>query len=169
MVQLRERDLPAHTIFSLTKKISTIASSHNVAILINDRADIAAACGVGVHLTTRSVQVAVVRKRFGDAMLIGASTHSLAEAQAAADGGANFVVFGPVFETASKKIYGEPVGLAALSETVSKVSIPVLALGGIKLENYREALQTGAAGIAAISLFTGADDLPALVKGLKAS
>lgn len=169
MVQLRERDLPARTLFSLAKKMAAIANSHNVAILINDRADIAAACDVGVHLTTRSVPVAVVRKCFGDAMLIGASTHSIEEAQEASDGGANFVVFGPVFETASKKIYGEPVGQAALSEIVSKVSIPVLALGGIKLENYREALQTGAAGIAAISLFTGADDLPALVKRLKAS
>jgi thiamine-phosphate pyrophosphorylase len=169
MVQLRERDLSAWTLYFLTKKISSIASSYNVSILINDRADIAAACGVGVHLTTRSLPVAVIRKRFGDAMLIGASTHSLAEAQAASDGGANFIVFGPVFETISKKIYGEPVGLAALSETVSKVSIPVLALGGIKLENYSEALQTGAAGIAAISLFTGANDLPALIKRLKAS
>src|SRR5262249_9307266 len=140
---------------------------HDVRILINDRVDIAAACGIGVHLTTRSLSAEVVRKRFGKTMLIGASTHSLAEAQAAEEGGANFVVFGPVFETESKKIYGEPVGLSALSEVVKQLQIPVLALGGIKLGNYRDALQTGAAGIAAISLFTAADNMENLVRRLK--
>ena len=167
MVQIRERDLTARSLFDLAKKISQLTSNRSVHILINDRADIAAACGIGVHLTTRSLSVEVVRQRFGDAMLIGASTHSLAEALAAERGGANFVVFGPVFETASKKIYGEPVGLAALSEVVKQLQIPVLALGGIKLENYRDALHTGAAGIAAISLFTAADDIKKLVEKLK--
>ncbi len=168
LAQIRERDLTARSLFLLAKKISSLASSHAVHLLINDRADIAAACGIGVHLTTRSLTAAVVRKRFGDAMLIGASTHTLAEAQAAADGGANFIVFGPVFETASKMLYGAPVGLAALREAVNSVRIPVLALGGIKLENYRRALESGAAGIAAISLFTAADDLENLVSKLKA-
>src|SRR5215813_2012978 len=99
MVQVRERDLTARSLFYLAQKISQIASNHDVRILINDRVDIAAACGIGVHLTTRSLSAEVVRKRFGKTMLIGASTHSLAEAQAAEEGGANFVVFGPVFET----------------------------------------------------------------------
>lgn len=167
LIQIRERDLSARSLFTLAKNISQLVSNHSVHILINDRADIAAACGIGVHLTTRSLSPAVVRQRFGEAMLIGASTHSLAEAQAAEAGGANFVVFGPVFETASKKIYGEPVGLPALQEVVRQVQIPVLALGGIKLENYRDALQTDAAGIAAISLYTTADDIKKLVERLK--
>ncbi len=159
MVQIRERDLSARRLFSLTEAVVKIARNYNTRVLVNDRADIAATTGAGVHLTTRSIKPDVVRSVFGSEMLIGVSTHSLEEAVAAEKGGADFIVFGPVFETESKKIYGPPVGLEALAEVTARLSIPVLALGGIKLSNFREALESGAAGIAAISLFTGASDL----------
>lgn len=169
LLQIRERDLSGRDLFSLTQRIAKTAQAYKTQVLVNDRADIAAACaGVGVHLTTRSMPVAVVRKAFGDDLLIGASTHSLAEAKEAQAGGANFIVFGPVFETASKKIYGEPVGLDALREVARQLQIPVLALGGIKLANFKETLQSGAQGIAAISLFTEANDLRDLVRTIKA-
>lgn len=168
MVQIRERDLSARQLFGLTKSVAEMARNYRAAVLVNDRADIAAACGVGVHLTTRSMGAEVVRKAFGDKMLIGVSTHSLAEANAAQDGGANLIVFGPVFETLSKKNYGQPVGVEALQATTSRLAIPVLALGGIKSGNYQKVLQAGAAGLAAISLFTEADDLTALVSKIKA-
>ncbi len=167
-MQIRERDLPTRQLYRLTEAVAEIARPYQAAVLVNERADIAAACGVGVHLTTRSMPASVVRKTFGDRMLIGASTHSLAEAQEAEAGGANFMVFGPVFETASKKLYGRPVGLAALREVTGKVHLPVLALGGIQLGNFRETLTAGAAGVAAISLFSEADDLIELVRTLKA-
>jgi thiamine-phosphate pyrophosphorylase len=136
-------------------------------MLINDRADVAASAGAGVHLTTRSMTAAVVRRAFGPSMLIGVSTHSLQEAEEAEQKGANFVVFGPVFETESKMVYGPPVGAEALREVVARVSIPVLALGGINLSNFREPLDCGAAGIAGISLFAKAEDLSALVLAIK--
>jgi thiamine-phosphate pyrophosphorylase len=168
LVQLRERDLQGRDLFALTGRIAEIARGRNTRVLVNDRADIAAACpGVGVHLTTRSLRVEVVRKTFGDDLLIGASTHSIAEARAAEEGGANFIVFGPVFETASKKLYGAPVGLQALREVANRVQIPVLALGGVKLSNFKEALAAGATGVAAISLFTDAGDLSSLARALK--
>lgn len=167
-LQIRERDLGAGRLFALTRRLAELARAHRRQLLVNDRADIAAACaGVGVHLTTRSLPVAVVRRRFGEDLLIGASTHTLAEAIEAEAGGANFIVFGPVFETESKKLYGEPVGLRALNEVASRVKIPVLALGGIKLANFKEALSAGARGIAAISLFTDARDLRQTVLTLK--
>jgi len=109
----------------------------------------------------------VVRKTFGPYLLIGVSTHTLEEASTAERGGADFIVFGPVFETAAKRVYGEPVGLEALRAVTACVSVPVLALGGISLSNYRRALDSGAAGVAGISIFTGARDLVSLVNALK--
>lgn len=167
MIQIRERDLSARDLFALVSKAATIAEDFGSRVLVNDRADLALAAGVGVHLTTRSIRPAVVRKAFGARLIVGASTHSHAEAVEAEREGADFVVFGPVFETESKRAYGPPVGTRALGETVSKLSIPVLALGGIKLSNFQQAIEAGAAGIAAISLFTDSDDLGATVRAIK--
>jgi thiamine-phosphate pyrophosphorylase len=168
MVQIRERDLSARELLSVADAATAAAGpASNTIMLINDRADVAASAGAGVHLTTRSMTAAVVRRAFGPSMLIGVSTHSLEEAEEAEQKGANFVVFGPVFETESKMVYGPPVGTEALREVVARVSIPVLALGGINLSNFREPLDCGAAGIAGISLFAKAEDLSALVRAIK--
>lgn len=86
--------------------------------------------------------------------MIGVSTHSLAEAQAAQATGADFVVFGPIFETESKRAFGEPQGLDKLREVARALGeFPVLAIGGITQENASACLVAGARGIAAISLF----------------
>ncbi|MEW6131420.1 MAG: thiamine phosphate synthase [Acidobacteriota bacterium] len=169
LAQIRERDLSTRELFFLTERVANLARNYQTQVLVNDRADVAAACNVGVHLTTRSMPAQVVRQTFGDALLIGVSTHTLAEAREAEAGGANFVVFGPVFDTPSKRAYGLPVGVSALQEVCKEVQIPVLALGGIKLENYEQTLQAGAAGIAAISLFTEAEDLFNLTGRIKGS
>lgn len=124
-------------------------------LLVNDRADIACAAEAdGVHLTTRSLAADTVRHNFGREFLVGVSTHSLGEARAAREGGADFVVFGPVFETASKPIYGAPVGLAGLNAVASELSpFPVIALGGVTVDNAGVCLRAGASGVAGISLF----------------
>lgn len=104
MVQIRERDLSARDLLSVADAATAAAEpASNTIILINDRADVAACAGAGVHLTTRSMTADVVRRAFGPSMPIGVSTHSLEEAQEAEQNGADFVVFGPVFETESKK------------------------------------------------------------------
>lgn len=167
MVQVRERDLPARDIAYLAETVSKSARLAGSRILVNDRSDIAACAADGVHLTTRSLTAGVVRQAFGPELLIGVSTHNLDEALAAERGGADFIVFGPVFETASKKAYGKPVGVEALAETGARLSIPVLALGGITLSNFHEALDAGAAGVAGISIFTNAPDLAELVNTIK--
>lgn len=167
MIQIRERDLTARALFNLTEAVVAKARSHNTHVLVNDRTDVAAAAGAGVHLTTRSMTVETIRKAFDAEMLAGVSTHSIEEAIAAEHGGADFIVFGPVFETESKKSYGPPVGLDQLEEACRRVRIPVLALGGIKLSNFHLTLERGASGIAAISLFTDADDLSSVVQTIK--
>jgi len=167
MVQIRERDLPARDVFIVTEAIAESARRKGARLLVNDRADIAASAGSGVHLTTRSLTVEVVRGAFAPDMLVGVSTHTFEEARAAQHGGADFVVFGPIFETASKKDYGEPVGLEALHQVATRLTIPVVALGGIKSSNFWEALDAGAAGVAGISMFTQAQDLSTLVATIK--
>jgi thiamine-phosphate pyrophosphorylase len=167
MVQIRERDLPARDVFIVTEAIAESARRKGARLLVNDRADIAASARAGVHLTTRSLTVEVVRGAFGPDMLVGVSTHTFEEARAAQQGGADFVVFGPVFDTVSKKDYGEPVGLEALHQVATRLTIPVLGLGGIKPSNFRGALDAGAAGVAGISMFTEAQDLSSLVAAIK--
>jgi thiamine-phosphate pyrophosphorylase len=167
MVQLREPDLAARELFLLTKQVVEVAALHGCDVLLNDRADISVACGAGVHLTTRSVRPAVIRRTFGRGLLIGVSTHTVQEVQEAQDAGADFVVFGPVYATETKRHYGPPVGLGALEYVSSRFKIPVLALGGINEANFRETLTAGAAGIAGISIFTESTDLKALVQTVK--
>ena len=123
LLQIRERDLYACEVLALADFAAGIARGSNTRILVNDRADVAASAGVGVHLTTRSLNPRVVREAFGSELLIGASTHSLEEAQNAALGGADFVVFGPIFETAGKLEYGPPVGLEALRVVAGSVGL----------------------------------------------
>lgn len=100
-------------------------------------------------------------------MLIGVSTHNLKEAHEAEQQNADFIVFGPVFETESKRQYGHPVGIESLRTVTRTVAIPVLALGGINLTNLMATLDAGAAGVAGISMFAHAGDLGELVAAIK--
>jgi thiamine-phosphate pyrophosphorylase len=167
MLQIRELDLSTRDIFKVACSAAESAARWGRKVLVNDRADVAAAAGTGVHLTTRSIDATVIRRCFGRDILIGVSTHSLQEAKAAEAAGADFVVFGPVFDTESKRVYGPPVGIEALRETASRLRVPVLALGGITACNFHQPLEAGAAGIAGISLFSDTADLPGIVRALK--
>lgn len=167
MVQIRERDLSARELYSLTEAIMPEARARNARVLVNDRADVAACAEAGVHLTTRSLPARTVREVFGSGMTIGVSTHSIEEAVAAEQGGADFIVFGPVFETESKRGFGPPVGVDALRMVSERVTIPVVALGGIKPGNFHKALGAGAAGVAAISMFAESEDVAGLVREIK--
>ena len=154
LFQIREKSLPARVLYELTSRAAEITRATQTRLLVNDRVDIARAAGAdGVHLTTRSLPADVVRRICGAEFLIGVSTHSLEEARAARDAGADFVVFGPVFETESKRGFGEPQGLDKLRQVASELrDFPVLAIGGISLENFGACLEAGASGVAAIRL-----------------
>ena len=154
LVQIREKNLTARVLYQLATSAAGITKGSATKLLINDRSDIAAAAGAdGVHLTTSSLPTAVVRQSFGDGFLIGVSTHSIEEARRARQGGADFAVFGPVFDTASKKEFGEPPGLTGLARVCSELSpFPVLALGGVRIGNVAECIRAGARGVAAIRM-----------------
>jgi thiamine-phosphate pyrophosphorylase len=157
-VQLRERELPARELLVLAREAVRRARGAGVKIIVNDRLDVASAAGAGgVHLGGHSIPVSEVakwRRRSGTAnLVIGASCHSLEEARAAERDGADYVFFGPVFETPSKMAYGPPQGLERLAEVAAACRIPVVAIGGITRQNALECMKRGAGGYAGIRLF----------------
>lgn len=157
--QLREKDLSPRELYPLALEMRQLTQTYGARLLINDRVDVTLAVDAdGVHLTTTSLPASIARRVLGPERLIGVSTHTLTEAQAAADEGADFLVFGPVFFTPSKAPYGEPVGLDALRAVRAAVNVPILAIGGVKKANLDQVLAAGADGIAVISAIISADD-----------
>lgn len=169
LIQIREKRLSARVLFALTKRAVDLSRRTTTRILVNDRADIAAAANAaGVHLSTKSLEPGIIRKNFGDDFLIGVSTHSSVEAAAARDQKADFVVFGPVFPTASKAEFGSPVGLGELRRTTSQLEgFPVLALGGVDVDNAHQCFVAGAAGVAGITLFSAPDQIAVVASRIK--
>jgi len=158
-IQLREKDLVGRELFFLAEAARKLTQRYHALLLINDRIDIALAVDAdGVHLSTASIPIESARALLGRQQLLGASTHSLEEAQEAERNGADFVLFGPVYFTPSKASYGSPQGLAALKKVVEKLSLPIYAIGGIKLENIADTRRTGVRGVALISAVMSAAD-----------
>lgn len=159
-VQLREKDLPVRELLALSQEMRTLTNEFGARLFINDRVDVAVAVNAdGVHLGHTSMPVEAVRRVVGSNMLIGVSTHNLAEAKAAEAGGADFITFGPIFETPSKAELGHPMGVAVLKDINSEIDIPFYALGGIKSGNLRQVLYAGASGVAMISAILAAEDI----------
>jgi thiamine-phosphate pyrophosphorylase len=146
-------------LYELVSRAVEITRGSATRLLVNDRFDVARGAGAdGVHLTSVSLPTQVVREACGPEFLIGASTHSLAEARAARDNGADFCVFGPVFETESKRSFGPPQGLEKLKEVATELQdFPVLAIGGVTLDNAESCFAAGASGFAGISWFNAPD------------
>jgi len=168
VIQIREKDLEARPLLALVEAAVARARGTATRILVNDRLDVAVAARAdGVHLPAHGLPVAEVRRAYPK-MLIGASCHDLDELHAAEAGGADFAVFGPVFAPLSKASERPPLGVEKLVEAARAVKIPVLALGGITVENAAECLRAGAAGVAAITLFQKSADPRATVSQLRA-
>jgi thiamine-phosphate pyrophosphorylase len=172
-IQIREKELDGRDLAKLAR--FAVAETHGTStrVLVNDRLDVAlAASASGVHLGEKSVPVEALaewRRSTGRLdFLIGVSCHSLESARAAERGGADYIFFGPVFATPSKAVYGAPQGIERLREVCASVAIPVLAIGGVNLDNARACITTGAAGIAAIRLFQDPGNATELVARLNA-
>jgi len=167
-VQLREKDLPAGALFELARELRRRCTRHGVRLLINDRIDVALAVGAdGVHLPVDSFAAGDARALVGPGRLIGVSTHSLEQAQRASAAGADFVVFGPVFATPSKRPFGPPLGLEALAQAAGAVSVPVFAIGGVTAARADAVCRHGAHGIAAIAAVLEATDPTAAARALR--
>jgi thiamine-phosphate pyrophosphorylase len=181
-IQIREKDLSAKEVSSLTREALAQTGRANqrddftTRIFVNDRLDVAVSeRAAGVHLGEKSLPVREVRKWLDaqpdraarEDFLVGVSCHALEAAVSAAQNGADYIFFGPVFSTPSKEALGAPQGLPLLAEICRSVTIPVLAIGGITVENAPACLAAGAAGLAAIRLFQEAADLQPLVQAIR--
>jgi thiamine-phosphate pyrophosphorylase len=181
-VQIREKDLPARQLASLTRQALAIAAKYSatrsspVRVLLNDRSDVAIAERAnGVHLGENSLPAAEAKRLLlltastrvapGE-FLTGVSCHSLESAQLADRSGADYLFFGPTFATPSKEPFGQPQGLERLAQICRAVTAPVLAIGGITLQSAESCLAAGAAGIAAIRLFQDASEPSRVVQTL---
>jgi thiamine-phosphate pyrophosphorylase len=169
-VQIREKDLAAKPLLALVREAVSTAAAIAPAprILVNERLDVAlAARAAGVHLGGESIPAHetiewCARENAADDFSIGVSCHSLNEARLAESSGADYIFFGPVFDTPAKRIFGQPQGIELLDDVCRAVNLPVIAIGGINEENAAACLRAGAAGIAAIRLFQEPRDSAAL-------
>jgi thiamine-phosphate pyrophosphorylase len=149
LIQIRAKELSGRALTELVLGAVALGSSN---VLVNTRTDVALACGArGVHLPAGSIAPSTIRRITSSGFLIGVSCHTIAELQAAEREGADFAVFGPIFESITKTV--TPIGIDELRRATSSVRMPVYALGGVTKENSPLCIQAGAAGVAGISLF----------------
>lgn len=166
--QLREKDLEARELTELAERLLGLIRPAGGLLLVNDRIDVVLAVGAdGAHLSQRSLPPAVARRLLGQGRLLGVSCHSLVEAAEAQEGGADFILLGPIFFTPSKAPYGAPLGLDILKQVRSQIHLPILAIGGINRTNRQEVLTAGADGVAVISAVMAAADVVEAVRALR--
>jgi thiamine-phosphate pyrophosphorylase len=167
-VQLREKDLAGRALYARAERLVERCRAAGVKLLVNERADVALAAGAdGVHLPETGLPVAAARGIVGPDRLVGCSVH--AASLLAARSGADFVLFGPVYDTPAKRAFGAPQGIARLAEVARASRVPVLAVGGITPERVPDVLRAGATGVAVIGAILDASDPGAMVASFRAA
>ncbi len=152
MVQLREKDITTREFLDRAVKTKEILSDYNVPLIINDRIDIALAVDVdGVHLGQTDMPLKIAKKIFPKDKIIGISTNTVEEAVEAERDGADYIGAGPVYNTSTKDNTRSLLGNDKLKKIVESVNIPVVAIGGITVENVKKTIDTGISGIAVAS------------------
>jgi thiamine-phosphate diphosphorylase len=158
LIQFRDKYLSKDEFRDMAFRLRKITADVGAAFIVNDDIETALACGAdGVHLGQDDTLLQVARKVVGDSLIIGISTHSLAQALAAQEDGADYIGFGPIFKTATKDA-GEAKGISQLRSLKEKIKIPIAAIGGINLDNASEAIEAGADAVAVISAVSNAKD-----------
>jgi thiamine-phosphate pyrophosphorylase len=169
LIQLRAKTLGAGAMTGLASRMVEALHPAGALLIVNDRADVAAACGAaGVHVGDEDLPVEAVRRVVGPDAIVGFSTHSIEEAARASSCGADYLGFGPVFESPTKAGVREARGLELLSRACHATSLPVVAIGGVTLETAPECWSAGAASVAVISELERSADRRALVAAYRA-
>jgi thiamine-phosphate pyrophosphorylase len=167
IVQLREKALCERDLFRLAETFRKRTEQAGMLLIINDRVDIALAVGAdGVHLGQEDFPVRAARTIAPD-LLIGVSSHNLAEALRARDEGADYVNIGPIFPTGTKEGVGRFLGPEAIVTTAPRLGIPFTVMGGIKEANLGLVLEAGAKKIAVVTAVTQAPDIAQAVRSFR--
>jgi thiamine-phosphate pyrophosphorylase len=168
IVQLREKDLPDRELLALAQDVRKWTRKANLLMIVNDRVDIARLVDAdGVHLGQDDLSVAEARQILGPDRLVGVSTHTVEQVQAAVQAGADYIGIGPVFPSRTKAFDHFP-GLEFVKAATSRTSLPAFALGGITLENVADVTAAGARRVALSQAVIQADDPQAVVMSFQA-
>jgi len=167
LVQMREKRLGDRELLELARAYRDATREAGALFVVDDRVDIAlAAQADGVHLGQGDMPVADAR-RIAPNLLIGASSHSVEEALAAQEAGADYVNIGPIFETRTKEVSAGAVGPQLIAKIAPHLHIPFTCMGGIKPENIDQVLEQGARILAVVTAVTAADDQQAAAQALR--
>jgi len=159
LLQLRAKRAPSGRLLEWARAIAARAREAGAAFVVNDRADVARMAGCGVHVGQDDLPPAAVRRLAGPDVLVGLSTHTLAQIEAGLREPVSYLAVGPVYGTATKETGYAAVGLDLVREAARRAgTLPVVAIGGITLERAPEVIAAGAAAVAVISdLVAGGD------------
>ncbi len=170
VIQYREKEKCDRLQYEECRKIREMTREAGITFIVNDRPDIALLVEAdGIHLGQDDLPPEAVRELVGRKMFIGLSTHSPAQAEAAVKRGVDYIGVGPIFATSTKKDVCNPVGLEYLDYVVKNISLPFVAIGGIKEHNIAEVYRRGARCIALVTEIVGAPDIVARVQALRAA
>jgi thiamine-phosphate pyrophosphorylase len=168
LVQLRDHSLSAGELVELARRLKKAIGSKG-RLVVNDRADVALAVeGIGLHLPENGLPMRDAKHIISRYEILGRSVHSVEAGRNAARDGAEYVIVGTIFKSASHP-EGKPVGIGIIEELTKDSSFPVLAIGGITAGNVSDVIKAGAAGVAVVSAITKADDPKAAAEELNAA
>jgi thiamine-phosphate pyrophosphorylase len=168
MIQLRGKHIPMPELTEMAAELHRLTSDAAIPLVVNDHPGIAREIPVeGVHVGQDDAPVAEVRAAVSRPIIVGKSTHSLAQAGAAQKEGADYIGFGPLFATPTKPDY-KPIGLAHIRDVHRDAALPIFCIGGIKLENLAEVIAAGARRVVIVSGLLKAQDVVAYAKQAKA-
>ncbi|EGW41970.1 thiamine phosphate synthase [Desulfosporosinus sp. OT] len=168
ILQYREKNKKVRVMYEECLVLRAMTHQAGALFIINDHLDLALAVSAdGVHIGQDDLPLSKVRELVGPNLLIGVSTHSPAQAQAAVKDGADYIGVGPIFATQTKVDVCDPVGLDYLDYVVKNLEIPFVAIGGIKEHNLAAIVKAGARTIALVSEIVGNPDIPDKIKSLQ--
>ncbi|MBN8208269.1 thiamine phosphate synthase [Bacillus sp. NTK071] len=160
IIQLRDKKNSKRIVLDKARRLRELTREYDISFIVNDHIDIALAVDAdGIHLGQDDMPLNIAREIVGKDKIIGISTHRIEEARDAERGGADYIGAGPIFSTKSKSDVVDPVTTSYLKEVVSEISIPFVAIGGIKLHNVDEVVNAGANRICVISEVVGSADV----------
>jgi thiamine-phosphate pyrophosphorylase len=167
VIQLRDKGACTRDVIELGRALLAVTRPAGVPLIVNDRIDVAQAIDAdGAHVGQDDMPAPLARRLLGPDRILGVSAGTVEEARQAQADGADYLGTGDVYGTPTKADAGVPIGVGGLAEVVRAVSIPVVAIGGIKPDNAAAAIQAGASGIAVISAVIGAPDPEAVARNL---
>ncbi|OIJ16081.1 thiamine-phosphate diphosphorylase [Anaerobacillus arseniciselenatis] len=160
IIQLRDKKSSKKVVLEKAKQLKALAEKYDIPLIVNDHIDVALAVDAdGIHIGQDDLPLEEARKIVGKDKIIGISTHQIEEAREAQKNGADYIGVGPIFATKSKEDVVDPVTTKYIEEVVNEITIPFVAIGGIKLHNVEQVLNSGATRICAISEIVGSDDV----------